>query len=273
MNIPHDSVERVRPTLLAGLIVLLLLGIAVLNLPLKTLPFPIPYIIIVKTPVAHVFSEPNEFTQSLGRLKLNQQADLISQSSDGQWYKIKYENRFGWISSTFAKPSVDQAQLPIDAFVIRPTPTLIIFMGAVPATQTPWVVTPTKIPVTLPAFLTPNLVLGEITFTPPLPLTCFKRTSVSIEINNLGGGVIPNGKVTISDSVLKTQSFAAGTFALFGPSDDHQLFVNDILFGGPALFGGEVHRLVITVNPDRWIPETNYDDNSREFTYTLQGDC
>jgi hypothetical protein len=265
----NNQSERVRPTFLAGLIVVLLLGMAFLNLPVKVLPFTRFYITIVKIPSTYIYSQPVTVPSSIGRLKLNQQADLISRSSDGEWYKIKYENQFGWVPAAFAEPSIDPVQVPIETFVMQPTPTLIIFMGDLPATSTP--LAPTA---TLPAYLIPNLVLGNVTFITPLPLICFKGVRLAVEINNIGGGaIIPQGRIRIRDIDVENQSPVVSTHATFNSVESQQLLMNGISFRGPSQFGGKIHRIVITVNPDRWIPETNYDDNSREFIYTLQGDC
>jgi uncharacterized protein YraI len=259
----NDPSERVRPTFLAGLIVVLLLGIAVLNLTYSSEPVSKPYTTTLQG--VNVRRGPSvEWNPPIGTIPPNTQTELLARSPDGNWFKVKYDKGVGWIFAAYTKPSVSPIQIPIDAG--PPIPTL---------TPTPITPTPTLTPI---ASMTPspptNLVLGNVNFHDPLPLVCGKTVTISVEVANLGNeSTTSSGSISIRDIVASTGQEAGSTSGGFVPIQKGQTTTARGIFLLVMSPVGEDHKLIVTINSDRSILETNYDDNSREFTYKLQGDC
>lgn len=259
-KIPEDHFERVPRNFLAAFVVLVLLTIAILNLPPFT-PTPAkPYIIASEE--INVRSGPSStFNPPIGSLKQNERADLLAISLDGQWFKIKYGTGSGWVMAAGVKPSVDLVKVLVEVGPATP-----IF--------TPSPVTPTAT-ATLNAFMTPsaasNLVLGNINFTPPqLPLICGKTVEISVDVTNIGSASTTFGSgISIRDIVSSNGLEVGSTSGAFGPIQNGQTVNISGIFLLITAYTGEEHKLIITINPDEILPETSYSDNSREFTYIL----
>jgi hypothetical protein len=167
------------------------------------------------------------------------------------------------------------AALNLPAHVITPVPT---------ATQSPSATfspsPPTAPPIPTPnmtlqsASSTANLVLGNVSFHDALPLTCGKTVQISVDVANRGGEpTTTTGSIIIRDVVSSSGKEAGSTSGAFGPINNGQTVNVSGIFLLVVPFAGEEHKLIVTVNPDGSVPETSSSDNSREFTYILQGDC
>ncbi len=221
----------------------------------------VPY--TVTTQGINVRSGPSTlFNPPIGSLAADQSVELLARSPDSQWFKIKYYNGSGWVFASLTKPSVDPAQLTVDA-------------GPPPPTLTPVPPTAAPIPPTaVPAQTTANLVLGNVNISPPLPLACGKTVGISIDVANLGGQPTTNsGTISIRDIYIKNNQEVGSTTGAFGPIQNGQTVNISGIFLTITSYVGEDHKLVITINPDGSVAETSNADNSRELTYNLQGGC
>ncbi|MDX2141011.1 MAG: SH3 domain-containing protein [Chloroflexota bacterium] len=205
------------------------------------------------------------FNPPIGSLAAGATADLLGRDPSGQWYKIRYYNADGWISASLVDVSGDTSNLPVDAGPPPPAPTV-----------PPPVVIPTGAPVATAAPATAvNIVIGNITTQPGGDQLCGQTFRIFVDVANLGtaantsSGSIRVRNLRVADS--SEQGSTVGGFGIIQPGQTINV--------GPIpltvnTFYGEQHRLVITVNPDGAVPETNNQDNTRELTYTLQkGSC
>jgi uncharacterized protein YraI len=215
---------------------------------------------------ANVRSGPGTiFAPPIGSLAAGATADLLGRDPSGQWYKIRYYNADAWILASLVDVSGDTGNLPVDAGPPPPAPTV-----------PPPVVIPTGAPVATAAPASNvNLVIGIITTQPAGDQLCGQTFNIFVDVANFGTGAnatsgsIRVRNVRVADS--SEQGSTVGGFGIIQPG----VTIN----AGPipltvSTFYGEQHRLVITVNPDGAIPETNNQDNTGELTYTLQkGGC
>ena len=185
---------------------------------------------------------------------------MIARSPDGQWFKVKYYNGFGWVFAAYTKPSVDPSTLQVDAGPPKPT------LTPVPPTPVPVTAVPTQAPTTA------NLVLGSVNFDPQLGNACRKTVSISIDVANQGGQpTTSSGTIGIKDYRASDNTEAASTTGAFGIIQNGQTVNSSGIFLTLSTYVNEQHKLVITVNPGGAVPETSSTDNSREYTYTLGG--
>lgn len=200
------------------------------------------------------------FNPPIGSLAANQSVDLLAKSPDGQWFKVKYYNGSGWVFASYTKPSVDPASLQVDAG--PPVPTLT----PIPPTAVP------VVPTAVPAQTTANIVLGNVNINPALPIACGKTVTISIDVANLGGQpTTTSGSISIKDYRASDNQEVASTNGAFGPINNGQTVNVSGMFLTVTAYVNEPHKLVIKLNPDGAVPETNNADNNRELTYTLGG--
>lgn len=230
--------SQVGTHIAAIVVVVLLVGAALLNLPSPSVPLSKPYVTIIQG--LNVRRGPGvDWNPPLGSLDANLKADILARSVDGKWLKIKYRNGTGWIIAAYTNPSINILQLPVDSG---------------PSTA--------------------NLVLSDIKFTDPLPLTCDKTVGISVSITNSSSDAMSSsGTISIRDLYGQNQQEAAVGKGAFPPIPSGQSVKINDLYLTVSSFGGELHRLVITLDADGNIPDVNDSDNSGEFAYRLKGDC
>lgn len=199
------------------------------------------------------------FNPPIGSFAAGQTADILAKTPAGDWYKVRYYNGEGWVFGQLLTVSGDTNAIAIDPGPPIPTLTPVI-PTAVPATPVP----PT-------AVSQANLVLGNVGFSPDLPLKCNRTVEIKVDIANLGttattaGGTISIRDLRAADGT--EQGSTVGAFPVIQPGQT--LNIGGI-FLTISTYVTENHRLIITVNPNGAVPETNASDNSREYTYTLQ---
>src|SRR5205085_1344398 len=93
-NSPIDNDNsRVGTHIVALLVVLLLVGVALLNLPSPSVPPSkpsTPYVTVITAP-SLLRSGPGAYwNPPLAVLKVNQQLDLLARTPDGRWFKVSY---------------------------------------------------------------------------------------------------------------------------------------------------------------------------------------
>jgi hypothetical protein len=189
-----------------------------------------------------------KFSPPIGKYPLGESADIVAKNLAGDWYKITGAHGEGWVSAQDVAVPGDIAQIPVE--VGPPTP------SRVPASPAP-------------AQPAANLVLGNVSIEPALPLKCGIPTAFKIDIANLGAKASEHsGTVMIQDYWNdQEQASTTGTFPII---EAGKIVTIEDIFLTVVTHPDEDHKLVITVNPDGFVPEANSSDNYREFVYRLQ---
>jgi len=201
-----------------------------------------------------------KFVPPIGSYATGQTADILAKTQAGDWYKISGVNGEGWVSAQFVTVSGNADQITIDNGPPVPADT---------ATPVPFTATPvaTAVPQTAA-----NLVLGNVGFTPALPAKCGQTIEIKIDVANLGtSATTTNGSISIRDIYVPTNTETQSTTGAFPVINAGQTVnVGGIFLTVPSYGLNEAHKIVITVNPNGAVPETNNSDNTREYAYTLQ---
>jgi len=192
------------------------------------------------------------FNPPVGSMPANATADIIAVNPAGDWYKVRSTYGEGWISAAFVTVSGDVSDLPRDPG--PPTP--------VPATPTP---VATATPVT-----NANLIIVGIPVISPHPLNCNQAATIRVTIQNNGTGpTSAEGKVLVEDIHIGSNSRQQSTEGTFPVLQPGQQFTSDMRLTVSTFFN-EGHRIVITIDNDRVIPETSDGDNQYMSDYVLQ---
>ena len=198
------------------------------------------------------------FDPPIGAFVAGQSAEILAINPDGTWYKVRYGGGEGWVYAALAQPAGDIASLPRDPGPPVPTaaPT------AIPATQAP-----------PPPSTTANLVAGIVELQPGQP-TCSGTFNIGLDVANLGGqATAASGTVSVQDVRSADGSTQQTTTGGFPVLQSNQTFrVNMPLT--VSTWYNEEHTIILIIDPNNQIPETNEGDNRREVKYTLQkGSC
>lgn len=228
-------------------------------------PTAIPASPTPSTPVAtfnqgvNVRGGPSTLFGIIGSFAAGQTTNIVAKTPAGDWYKVKYYNGEGWVFGQLLTVSGDASLILTDAG--PPIPTL-----------TP--VPPTAVPVTATPTTNINLVAGNIRIEPANPV-CNQTFNIFIDVANLGTSASPSGSISVRDIRVADGSVnGTGTTGSFG---NIQPGVTGNSGGIPLTIGtftNEKHKLVLVIDPNNQIAETNESDNTREFEYTLaKGSC
>ena len=127
---------------------------------------------------------------------------------------------------------------------------------------------PTPLPVTATPFSAINLVAGNFRFDPNSP-NCGQTFNIYLDVANQGSAISPAGTITVSDYRAADNAFQ--TSAVFGfPSLSPGQTVNV----GPipitvSTYYNEDHHLIMAVDSNNAIFETNETDNIKDAIYRL----
>lgn len=175
----------------------------------------------------------------------------ISATSSG-WFLIQLPNgNNAWIAPSVVQVSGNTANLPR---VFPPPP---------PVTPTP---VPTATPITQA-----NLVAGVVELSPSQP-TCAETFNVGFDVANLGTTpTLSSGIVLLQDVHNgQVQASTIGGFPVLNPGQTFRVQMPLTV----DTYYDEQHTLVLIIDPQNQIPETNLNDNRREVTYVLRkGGC
>jgi subtilase family serine protease len=186
----------------------------------------------------------------------NATAEIIAVNPSGDWYKVRSTYGEGWISAAFVTVSGNVDSLPVDAG--PPTP--------VPYTDTP-------VPTATPATNT-NLVIVGTPVIDPHPLECGETASIEVTVRNDGSGAATSGGMIFVEDVRSSdgarQQSTEGVFPVLQPGQSHTAE----MFLTVSTYFNEGHRIVITIDSNNQVPETNEGDNRFTSEYALaKGDC
>ncbi len=200
-----------------------------------------------------------EFDPPIGAFAAGQTTDILAVNPAGSWYKVRYGGGEGWVFAALTTAAGDIASLPRDPGPPVPTPAP---PTAVPPTQPP-----------PPPATTANLVAGIVEFQPGQP-TCAQTFNVGLDVANLGGEpTASSGTVSLQDVRSADGSVQQTTVGGYPVLQPQQTFrVNMPLT--VSTWYNEEHTIILIIDPNNQIPETNESDNRREVKYTLQkGSC
>ncbi len=186
----------------------------------------------------------------VGSITTGTTVPIIGTSALGtNWYLIVLPNGIqGWVAPSIVDVTGSFANVPR----VNPPP---------PPTATP-------IPVTATPNSTINLVAGNFRFDPGSP-NCGQTFNIYMDVANFGSSFSPSGIISINDYRQADGAFQTSTVGAF-PS----IAPGQTLNIGPipltvSTFYNENHRLLMTVDGNNAIVETNENDNVKEAIYLL----
>lgn len=187
----------------------------------------------------------------VGGLDQGDSAAIIGLSALGTgWYQIQLpDGRIGWVAPSVVDVSGNLALVP------RVSPPL-------PPTATP-------VPVTSTPVSQVNLVAGNFRFDPGSP-KCAQTFNIYIDVANFGSVTSPSGVIGVSDFRRADGSFQQGTVGAFPPIAPGQTVNVGPIPLTISTWYNEEHRLLMSIDPNNLIGETNEGDNSKEAIYTLE---
>lgn len=192
---------------------------------------------------------------AIGSLAAGEEANILAVNPAGDWYKIQYYNGEGWIFNGVVTVLGDTSRLPRDAG--PPTP--------VPATATP--VPPTAEPTSSSA---PDLSIVQLTINPNPP-RCGESIEIIARIVNTGTAASAGARITVQD-LRGGQEQASGETVVGGLGINEA--ADTFAYIQVSTFVAEEHVIRVRVDADNQVSETNEDNNTRDFTYTLaSGAC
>lgn len=196
------------------------------------------------------------FDPPIGAFAAGQTTDILAVNPAGSWYKVRYGGGEGWVFAALVTAAGDVASLPRDPGPPVPTSTPI------PPTQPP-----------PPPATTANLVAGIVELQPGQPV-CAQTFNVGLDVANLGNEpTASSGTVSLEDVRSADGSVQQTTIGGYPVLQPQQTFrVNMPLT--VSTWYNEEHTIILIIDPNNQIPETNESDNRREVKYTLQkGNC
>ncbi len=199
------------------------------------------------------------FDPPIGAFAAGQSAQIVALSMDGTWYKVRYGGGTGWVYAALSQASGDLASLPRDPGPPTPLPT------AIPPTPVP--AQPTSPPSSA------NLVAGIVELSVGQP-TCQQTFNIGLDVANLGTtATASSGTVSVKDIRAADGSVQQTTIGGFPVLQPNQTFRVNMPFTVSTYYN-EKHTIILIIDPDNQIPESNEGDNRREVDYTLQkGSC
>jgi uncharacterized protein YgiM (DUF1202 family) len=194
----------------------------------------------------------------IGSLAANQTAALLGRSPDGTWFKIQYyASNNAWIAAQFATASVDVNTLDVDVGPPTPVPT---------ATPIPFTATP--IP-TATIATSVNLVAGQIRLSPSEP-RCNETFNITVDVANQGSTAFNGGgSLSVQDVRASDGTQAGSTAGAFGAIQPGQTVNSGNIPLTISTYHSEQHKIIVIIDPNNAVAETNETDNRVELTYTL----
>lgn len=200
-----------------------------------------------------------EFNPPIGAFAAGQSTDILAINPSGTWYKVRYGGGEGWVFAALTEAAGDIASLPRDPGPPVPTaapPT------AVPATQPP----------PAPASSS-NLVAGIVELNPGQP-SCAQTFNIGFDVANLGSQpTTASGTISVQDVRSADGSMQQETTGGYPVLQAGQTFRVDMPLTVSTWYNEE-HTIILIIDPNNQLAETEEGDNRREVKYTLQkGSC
>lgn len=193
------------------------------------------------------------FNPPVGSFAAGQTAEILARTPAGDWYKVRYYNGEGWVFGQLLSVSGDASRIAVDPGPPIPQPT------AVPPTPIP----PTPVPVA-----NVNLVAGSIRLSPAAP-NCNETFIITVDVANFGQQASGGGGISIVDVRAADNTTQGSTNGSFGPIQPGQTVNSGNIPLTISTYHSEGHKIVVVVDPNNQIAETNENDNRAELPYTL----
>jgi hypothetical protein len=198
------------------------------------------------------------FNPPIGSFATGQSTDILGRTPAADWYKVRYYNGEGWVFGSLITVSGDDTQIPVDA-------------GPPPPTLTP--IPPTPVPVTATPQTNVNLVAGLIRLNPAQP-RCNETFQITVDIANFGTQASTGGSLSVVDVRVADGSQQGATSGAIGAIQPGQTLNSGNIPLTVSTHHSQDHRIVVVVDPNNVIAETNENDNRSEWTYSLvKGNC
>lgn len=204
------------------------------------------------------------FAPPIGSFAAGQTTEILAVNPARDWYKVRYLGGEGWVFAGLTTVSGDISALPVDPG--PPVPT------APPATAVPPPVVQPVDPVAPPPPVggsQANLVAGIVELTPGQP-QCNQTFQIGFDVANLGSEPTARSGTVLVQSIHvgtgQVQQETIGGFPVLQPGETFRV----VMFLTVSTYYNEEHRLVLTIDPNNEIPETEIGDNRRELSYVLQ---
>jgi len=189
------------------------------------------------------------FDPPIGSLAAGEVRRILARNPDNSWYRIEVFNSSGWVFSELVEVSGSVSGLPVEN---PPTP-------VPPPTAT---ITP------VPAQVDLSIVNWS---TAPSPQVCNQPATTTITIANSGSSPSAQTNVRLDDLVNgQVQATSSATVPPLQPGENVTVQITLTV----STFFLQGHTVRAIVDPDNVVPETNEENNSRQFDYVLQqGSC
>lgn len=202
------------------------------------------------------------FNPPIGSFNVGQTTEILGRNPAGDWYKVRYGSGEGWVFAALVSITGETASLPVDQGPPMPT--------AAPPTAVP----PTAPPVATAAPATSaNLVAGVVVLNPPQPV-CNETVNIGFDVANLGAErTAASSTISVQDVRAADGTVQQETIGGFPVLEPGQTFRVEMALTVSTWFN-EDHRLILIIDPNNQVPETQDGDNRAELTYRLaQGGC
>jgi len=211
----------------------------------------------VNTGRLNVRENPGEGAPIMTSIPRDTPLDIIGRMADSSWVQVIIpDGRTGWVYAPLLQINITLATVPVVNVRFIP----------LPPTATPIPATPTPITGV-------NLVAGIVVFDPATP-TCAQPFTVGFDVANLGtqatsfGGIVSLVDTRAADGTVQTT--AVGSFPILAPGQTYRVNIPLTI----STWYNEVHRIILTIDPQDQIPETDANDNGRVVEYVLaKGTC
>lgn len=202
------------------------------------------------------------FEPVIGVVQPGQNIEIIGINPARSWYKIRFGTPGeGWVFAQLTTVTGDTTNLPVDVGPATPIP------------PTPVPVLPSAIPATAAPQSSADLVVGILELIPGQP-RCGETFSIGLDVANLG--TTPTSASSTVDVIdyraadNSQQGNTVGGFPVLQPNQTFRVIMQLTI----STHYAENHRLVLTVDPQNVVPETDNSNNVRDVTYLLErGNC
>jgi branched-chain amino acid transport system substrate-binding protein len=209
-------------------------------------------VITIKQTKQNVRRGPSTAYEVIGQASQNEQYQVVGATGDNAWVVINFRGQQGWLATYLLDVFGNLQTVPI----ITPPPT---------PTPLP---SPTPLPVTATPVSTVNLVAGNFRFDPGSP-NCAQPFNVYIDVANFGTTFSPAGTVTVSDYRSLDNAFQTSNSLGFPPLAPGQTVTVGPIPLTVSTYYNENHHLVMAVDSNNQVFETNETDNIRDGIYLL----
>ena len=207
---------------------------------------------VINTPANLRLGPGTEF-DLVGSISVNEEVEIVAVNAARDWYHIRYGD-FGdaWIYSELVRPSGEVGAVPVDPGPAPPQPEV----DNLPTSGV-------------------NLVIDKIIIVPEA-LVCNETGQLTVRVRNVGAADAEvGGNIVIQDTLSSTGELIGepdpGVFPPLPAGESRSSLPIPVDYSAHT---DVEHRLVVTIDSDNHIAESNEEDNSGAKTFLLRrGNC